>query len=172
METTGSTLICMAVLVSVCSSAFLPEEYMAQMGLQEEPSDDTVPPEPRQRCVGRRSRRPPASANVDISVINTDYMESLLEAMEVNSRSLSPWEYRLNTDPERFPSVISEADCFTFSCEDSEGNADPSLMSHPIQQEVMVLRKHYRDCDYSFTLETELVTVGCTCVSALRAYHY
>ncbi|XP_068135094.1 interleukin-17F-like [Hyperolius riggenbachi] len=93
-------------------------------------------------------------------------MDSLLEAVDFNRHSRSPWEYRLNTDPDRYPSVISEADCLTFSC----AGMGPDLFSYPIQQEVMVLRRQQRDCDYTYSLETELVTQGCTCVQALSVY--
>ncbi|KAM5165053.1 interleukin-17F-like [Mantella aurantiaca] len=141
------------------------------MASQEGPRDGNLPPEPTERCMGRRSRRLPISPTVDISAIDGDYLDGLLEDANTNSRSLSPWEYRLSTDPDRFPFVISEADCLTFACVDSEGNEDPDLISYPIQHEMMVLRRQQRDCDYTYSLETQLVTVGCTCVRSLYAYY-
>ncbi|KAM3931032.1 interleukin-17F-like [Leptodactylus fuscus] len=159
------------LLVSVCSSAFLPEGYLSHINTQEGSRDEEPPLEAKGRCPGRRNRRLPTSMTLDISLIDTNYLDSLVQMEDINSRSLSPWEYSLNTDPNRFPFVISEANCLTFSCVDVDGHDNPELISYPIQQEVLVLRQEQKGCSFSYRLETEVVTVGCTCVTPVLAYH-
>ncbi|XP_063775285.1 interleukin-17A-like [Pseudophryne corroboree] len=150
----------MAALVSVCSSAFLPEGYLSEVSPLDVPRDEDIPTEPRDRCTTRRSRRLPTSMTVDISVIDASYLGSRMGMEDLHTRSLSPWGYRLNTDPSRFPSVVAEAHCLRFTCVDWDGNESPELISYPIQQEILVLRREQKSCDYTYTLETELVTLG------------
>ncbi|KAM4041680.1 interleukin-17F-like [Anomaloglossus baeobatrachus] len=107
---------------------------------------------------------------VDTSVIDSSYMDSSVQMEDSHSRSLSPWDYSLNKDPNRFPFVIAEADCLTFACVDADGVENPDLISYPIQQEVMVLRREQKGCSFSYRLETEAVTLGCTCISPTRIY--
>ncbi|XP_077149209.1 interleukin-17F-like [Ranitomeya variabilis] len=108
---------------------------------------------------------------VDTSLIDSSYMDSSVQMEDIHTRSLSPWEYSLNTDPNRFPFVIAEADCLTFACVDADGHESPDLISFPIQQEVMVLRREQKGCMFSYRLETEVVTLGCTCVTP-TTIHY
>lgn len=67
---------------------------MSPMGSQDGLREDVLPPEPRERCAGRKSRRLPTIATVDISGIDSHYLDSLMEVVDTNSRSMSPWEYR------------------------------------------------------------------------------
>ncbi|XP_053316459.1 interleukin-17A-like [Spea bombifrons] len=83
---------------------------------------------------------------------------------ETRMRSLSPWNYSLNEDPNRFPAIIAEAKCNHGGCLDSDGKEDLSVVSVPIKQEVLVLRRHVEECESSFTLDKQMVTVGCTCI--------
>ncbi|XP_075719666.1 interleukin-17F-like [Rhinoderma darwinii] len=152
-----------AALVYVCSSASLPEEYLSK--------DEQLPLEARDRCPGRRNRRLQTTMTVDISLIDTSYLDSLMEMEDIHTRSLSPWDYSLNTDPNRFPFVIAEANCLTFSCVDADGNQSPDLISSPIQQEMMVLRREQKGCSFSYRLETEVVTLGCTCIRPIVSYY-
>ncbi|XP_056419018.1 interleukin-17F-like [Hyla sarda] len=78
-------------------------------------------------------------------------------------RSLSPWNYRLDEDENRHPPVIAHAICRHDWCLDPEGNKDLSKNSIPITQNMLVLRREVTDCQQSFRLENQLVTVGCTC---------
>ncbi|XP_073529580.1 interleukin-17F-like [Phyllobates terribilis] len=77
----------------------------------------------------------------------------------------------LSTDTNRFPVVIAEADCLTFACVDTDGHESPDLISFPIQQEVMVLRREQKGCSFSYRLEGEVVTLGCTCVRPTISYY-
>ncbi|KAG8540972.1 hypothetical protein GDO81_029980, partial [Engystomops pustulosus] len=144
------------VLVSLGAAAFIPVENF--------PENEEHPIEKRLRCPGRRHRRLPTTMTVDLSLIQSRFLESSVVMEDTHSRSLSPWEYSLNTDPHRFPFVISEANCLTFACVDADGNDSPELMSYPIQQEVLVLRREQKGCGFSYRLESEEVTLGCTCV--------
>ncbi|XP_056419995.1 interleukin-17A-like [Hyla sarda] len=164
-------LILVTFLVSFCSSAILPDEYLSHVNTQEGSSDEELHLEARGRCPGRRNRRLPTSMIVDTSFIDTSYLDSLVEMEDVHTRSLSPWDYRLNTDPNRFPFVISEADCVTFACVDADGNENPDLISSPVKQEMMVLRREQKSCSFSYRLETVVVTVGCTCVRPMVSYY-
>ncbi|XP_040285778.1 interleukin-17F-like [Bufo bufo] len=161
----------MAALVSLCSSAFLSEEYWSLTNTQEGSKDEELPLEAKQRCPGRRNRHLPSAMIVDIGLIDTSYLDSLVQMEDIHTRSLSPWEYSLNSDPNRFPFVIAEANCLTFTCADANGNENPALISYPIQQEVMVLCREQKGCSFSYRLETEVVTLGCTCVKPVVSYY-
>ncbi|XP_069624267.1 interleukin-17F-like [Ranitomeya imitator] len=169
MVLTRTSLILVAVLVSSSSSAFLPEKDLLHN--QEGSRDEELPQEGRHRCPGRRNPRLPTSMTVDTSLIDSSYMDSSVQMEDIHTRSLSPWEYSLNTDPNRFPFVIAEADCLTFACVDAGGHESPDLISFPVQQEVMVLRREQKGCSFSYRLEMEVVTVGCTCVRPVISYY-
>ncbi|XP_019393756.1 PREDICTED: interleukin-17F-like [Crocodylus porosus] len=107
----------------------------------------------------------PTSVEVSINISNMN--DTTKMAQDVNLRSLSPWNYSITKDPNRFPQVIIEAKCRHYSCVDSTGREDHSVNSVPIQQEILVLRRKLRDCQHVYRLEKQLITVGCTCVTPL-----
>ncbi|KAL1771472.1 interleukin-17A [Sigmodon hispidus] len=72
-----------------------------------------------------------------------------------------------NEDPDRYPSVIWEAQCRHQRCVNAEGKLDHHMNSVLIQQEILVLRREPGNCPLSFRMEKMLVGVGCTCVSAI-----
>ncbi|XP_041420080.1 interleukin-17F-like [Xenopus laevis] len=82
--------------------------------------------------------------------------------IEIRNRSLSPWDYIINMDKNRFPAALNEASCLHRGCLDEEGNIDLNLVSSPIRQEILVLRREVKGCTTSFWLEKQTVTVGCT----------
>ncbi|XP_053316463.1 interleukin-17A-like [Spea bombifrons] len=149
--TSSSFLLLVALLVGLSTADFLPEEYSSEKGENEET-----------KCTMKRIRRFPRRMSVNISDTDNDYLSSLQE--DVQSSFLAPWDYSLNMDPNRFPSVISEANCLTLVCVDSDGKENPDLGAHPIHRDILVLRRDERDCDYTYRLETQTVAVGCTCV--------
>ncbi|OCT79086.1 hypothetical protein XELAEV_18030183mg [Xenopus laevis] len=83
---------------------------------------------------------------------------------EMHLRSISPWNYSINMDKNRFPAALNEASCLHRGCLDEEGNIDLNLVSSPIRQEILVLRREVKGCTTSFWLEKQTVTVGCTCI--------
>uniref|UniRef100_A0A803JD60 Interleukin-17F n=1 Tax=Xenopus tropicalis TaxID=8364 RepID=A0A803JD60_XENTR len=152
-----------ALWVSQVAPAFLPEGYFPL----DEPYGE-FPSDPAEKCDIKPNRmRFPRSINLDISIIDTSYMHSLVAIPGIESRSLAPWHYRLDVDPDRYPFVIAEATCLGSVCMDSNGKKNPGLVSLPIQQEVLVLRREQRDCRYVYRLETQRVTLGCTCARPL-----
>uniref|UniRef100_A0A8C5MR93 Uncharacterized protein n=1 Tax=Leptobrachium leishanense TaxID=445787 RepID=A0A8C5MR93_9ANUR len=151
-------LLLPVVLLGFCSPSLLPEEHVGDEEEQE------FPLLPDSKCPGRRVRRLPHKINLDVSVIDTTYIDSLEQILDSQSGSPAPWDFSLNIDPNRYPYVISEANCHSFSCIDSDGTQNPDLTSVPILQDIMVLNKEQRDCAIVFKLETQRVTVGCTCV--------
>uniref|UniRef100_A0A452DWS3 Interleukin-17A n=1 Tax=Capra hircus TaxID=9925 RepID=A0A452DWS3_CAPHI len=88
----------------------------------------------------------------------------------LQNRSISPWDYNITRDPNRFPSEIAEAQCRHIGCINAEGQEDRTLNSVPIQQEFLVLRRKRKGCPGLFVLEKVLVTVGCTCVTPMVRY--
>ncbi|XP_053129063.1 interleukin-17A-like [Hemicordylus capensis] len=83
---------------------------------------------------------------------------------DVSNRSLSPWDYRINEDPDRFPHVITEATCRLSACLDSTGRSQNyGLNSVPIQREILVLKRKQMGCQHTYWLEKQVVTVACTC---------
>ncbi|XP_063775549.1 interleukin-17A-like isoform X2 [Pseudophryne corroboree] len=100
------------------------------------------------------------SVSLNISGISNNYgMED-----RIHLRSLSPWNYRMDKDENRFPAVIAEAVCRHSSCLDAEGVEDPKLSSVPIMQELLVIRRETRGCQQTFRLHRQWVSVGCTCI--------
>ncbi|KAM4771250.1 interleukin-17F-like [Rhinophrynus dorsalis] len=152
-----------AGLVALSTPAFLPEERSSVQENYGQYEDREIPSGHQEKCKGKRSRRIPSSMTVDLSVIDTSYLNSLVELVGDESRSLAPWDYSLNVDPNRYPHVISEANCHSLSCTDSDGKVNRDLISLPIQHDMMVLRREQKDCDYVYRLESQRVTLGCTC---------
>ncbi|XP_067401079.1 interleukin-17F-like [Emydura macquarii macquarii] len=112
-------------------------------------------------CPTQKNSRFPLSVKIDIHVSSPHHADSM--APDVRNRSLSPWDYSITKDPNRFPEVIAEAKCRHYSCVNSLGQEDYSMNSVPIQQEILVLQREKRGCQHAYRLEKKLVTVGCTC---------
>uniref|UniRef100_A0A8C5MJP8 Uncharacterized protein n=1 Tax=Leptobrachium leishanense TaxID=445787 RepID=A0A8C5MJP8_9ANUR len=83
---------------------------------------------------------------------------------EAHARSLSPWNYSLTEDKNRFPAIIAEATCTHEECVDPSGNVDPNMVSVPIKQETLVLRRHEEGSSKGIFLDKQIITAGCTCV--------
>ncbi|NWH49735.1 IL17F protein, partial [Fregata magnificens] len=114
-------------------------------------------------CLNRQDVKFPTTVKVDIRISNSDHAFRMVH--DVRNRSLAPWDYRLDEDPNRFPQVIADAKCRLSSCINPLGQEDHSLNSVPIQQEILVLRREQRGCLPTFRLEKKVITVGCTCAS-------
>uniref|UniRef100_A0A8C4WCJ9 Interleukin 17A n=1 Tax=Gopherus evgoodei TaxID=1825980 RepID=A0A8C4WCJ9_9SAUR len=118
-------------------------------------------------CPPQKNSRFPLSVKVNIHISSSSH--AIRMAHDVRNRSISPWDYSITKDPNRFPEVIAEAKCRHFSCVNALGQEDYSMNSVPIQQEILILRREQRDCLHSYRLEKQLITVGCTCaVPVLR----
>ncbi|NWU91864.1 IL17F protein, partial [Upupa epops] len=114
-------------------------------------------------CLNQKDLTFPTSVNVAIRISNSDHAFSV--AHDVRNRSLAPWDYRLDEDPNRFPQVIAEAKCRLSGCMNPLGQEDLSLNSVPIQQEIIVLWREQRGCVPTYRLEKKVITVGCTCAT-------
>ncbi|KAL0967172.1 hypothetical protein UPYG_G00248700 [Umbra pygmaea] len=98
----------------------------------------------------------------------------------IANRSLSPWTSGYTHDESRFPEFMAQAQCLKAGCLTASGVEDMALESKPISYQTLVLRrvqkkngsrkkgkkdeKKKRKEKYFYRLETEIVTVGCTCV--------
>ncbi|NXA52580.1 IL17F protein, partial [Nothocercus julius] len=114
------------------------------------------------RCLTTKDSQFPQAVKVNISIISINQNTKM--SADVSNRSLAPWDYRINKDPNRFPQVIADAKCRHTSCVDMAGQLDYSGSSVPIHQEILVLRREQRGCHHSYWLEKKMITVGCTCV--------
>ncbi|XP_007061784.3 interleukin-17A [Chelonia mydas] len=121
-------------------------------GTNEKMSDD---------CPTQKNSRFPLSVKVNIHISSPSH--AIRMAHDVRNRSISPWDYSMTKDPNRFPEVIAEAKCRHYSCVNALGQEDYSMNSVPIQQEILVLRREQRGCQHTYRLEKQLITVGCTC---------
>ena len=72
-----------------------------------------------------------------------------------------------NEDPDRYPSVIWEAQCRHQRCVNAEGKLAHHMNSVLIQQEILVLKREPESCPFTFRVEKMLVGVGCTCVASI-----
>ncbi|NXU49946.1 IL17F protein, partial [Turnix velox] len=126
-------------------------------------SKDSASARLRGGCPNQNDQKFPATVKVDIRISNSDH--ALRMVHDVRNRSLAPWDYRLDEDPNRFPQVIADAKCRLSGCVNSLGQEDHSLNSVPIQQEILVLRWEQQGCLPTYRLEKKVITVGCTCVT-------
>ncbi|NXJ91857.1 IL17F protein, partial [Corythaixoides concolor] len=116
-------------------------------------------------CLTQKDSKFPQTVRVNISISNVN--QDTIMTLGVSSRSLAPWDYRIDEDHNRFPQVIADAKCRHSRCVNLDGQLDHSLNSVPIQQEILVLRREQKGCQQSYRLEKKIITVGCTCVTPL-----
>ncbi|NWW24121.1 IL17F protein, partial [Falcunculus frontatus] len=114
-------------------------------------------------CLNQKDPKFPTTMKVDIRISSSDHAFRMVH--DVRNRSLAPWDYRLDEDPNRFPRVIADAQCRLSGCVSPLGQEDHSLNSVPIKQEILVLRREQQGCLPSYRLEKRVITVGCTCVT-------
>ncbi|NWW09916.1 IL17F protein, partial [Oreocharis arfaki] len=114
-------------------------------------------------CLTQKDSKFPQTVRVNLSISSTN--QDTKASLDVSSRSLAPWDYRIDEDHDRFPRLIADAECRHSRCVNSEGQLDHSLNSVPIMQEILVLRREQRGCQQSYRLEKKTITVGCTCVT-------
>ncbi|NXS81843.1 IL17F protein, partial [Erpornis zantholeuca] len=114
-------------------------------------------------CLKQKDPKFPTTVKVDIRISSSDRAFRMVH--DVRNRSLAPWDYRLDEDPDRFPRVIADARCRLSGCLSPLGQEDHSLNSVPIKQEILVLRRERHGCSPSYRLEKRVITVGCTCVT-------
>lgn len=88
-------------------------------------------------------------------------------SQDLQTRSLCPWRYVANVDPDRYPQTLIEAECLSEECccglEQSSG-----VGCERIYRAVAVLRRVKQDnCDkkdsFAFERREERLAVGCTC---------
>ncbi|NXX38939.1 IL17F protein, partial [Tricholaema leucomelas] len=116
-------------------------------------------------CLNQKDLKVPTVVQVDIRI--GDPGHAFAAVHDVRNRSLAPWDYRLDEDPNRFPQVIADAECRLSSCVNPMGQEDYSLNSVPIQQEILILRRQQEGCLPTYRLEKKLITVGCTCAAPI-----
>ncbi|XP_031408132.1 interleukin-17F-like, partial [Meleagris gallopavo] len=114
-------------------------------------------------CLNQKDPNFPTMVKVDVRIGSSDPASRMIH--DIRNRSLAPWNYRLDEDPNRFPQVIADAECRLLGCLNSLGQEDRSLNSVPITQEILVLRREQRGCQPTYRLEKKLITVGCTCAA-------
>ncbi|XP_074009634.1 interleukin-17F-like [Numenius arquata] len=117
----------------------------------------------REGCPNQKDLKFPTTVKVDIRISNSDRASRMIH--DVRNRSLAPWDYRLDEDPNRFPQVIADAKCRLSGCVNPLGQEDHSLNSVPIRQEILVLRREQQGCQPIYRLEKKVITVGCTCAA-------
>ncbi|XP_009869089.1 PREDICTED: interleukin-17F-like [Apaloderma vittatum] len=116
-------------------------------------------------CLTQKDSKFPQTVRVNISISNMN--QDTKATPDVSSRSLSPWDYRIDEDHNRFPRMIADAECRHSRCVNLNGQLDHSLNSVPIKQEILVLRREQKGCHQSYRFEKKIITVGCTCVTPL-----
>ncbi|XP_031460770.1 interleukin-17F-like [Phasianus colchicus] len=142
------------------------------LAVRSSPHGKVVHPRPRrvggsgklsEDCLNQKDPTFPTMVKVDIRIGSSDPAFRMIH--DIRNRSLAPWNYRLDEDPNRFPQVIADAECRLLGCLNSLGQEDRSLNSVPITQEILVLRREQGGCQPTYRLEKKLITVGCTCAA-------
>ncbi|NXC31787.1 IL17F protein, partial [Campylorhamphus procurvoides] len=128
-----------------------------------QPSKDGASVRLSEDCLNQNDLKFPTTVKVDIHISKSHHAFRMVH--DVRNRSLAPWDFRLDKDPNRFPEVIADAQCRLSGCVNSLGQEDHSLNSVPIKQEILVLRRERQGCRPTFRLEKKVITVGCTCVT-------
>ncbi|NXK10877.1 IL17F protein, partial [Herpetotheres cachinnans] len=116
-------------------------------------------------CLTQKDSKFPQMVRVNVSISSMN--QDTKVTPDVSSRSLAPWDYRIDEDHNRFPHMIADAKCRHSRCVNLDGQLDHSLNSVPIKQEILVLRREQKGCRQSYRLEKKIITVGCTCVTPL-----
>ncbi|NXP17318.1 IL17F protein, partial [Scytalopus superciliaris] len=149
------------LLLALLSASTSPLGKVIKPGLKPE----SLPKQAYPECLTQKDSKFPQTVRVNISITNTN--QDAKVSLDVSSRSLSPWDYRIDEDPNRFPQTIADAKCRHLRCVNPDGELDHGLNSIPIMQEILVLRREQKGCQQSYRLEKKLITVGCTCVTPL-----
>ncbi|NXD80159.1 IL17F protein, partial [Halcyon senegalensis] len=144
------------------------------LAVRSSPHGRVVNPQPRKHgssvrisedCLNKKDLQFPTAVEVDIHISSSDHAFRMFH--DVRNRSLAPWDYRFDEDPNRFPQVIAVAECRLSGCVNPLGQEDHNLNSVPIQQEILVLRREQRGCLPTYRLEKKVITVGCTCATPI-----
>ncbi|XP_063297687.1 interleukin-17A-like [Pelobates fuscus] len=112
------------------------------------------------RCQLTRDSKFPSVISVSLNITG----QSMPAGPDVRRRSLSPWDYSIDEEPNRYPSRIAIAKCRHQRCVDADGELMDSGNSVEIRQEILVLYREMKDCKPTYRLQKKLITVGCTCV--------
>eukprot|EP00062_Callorhinchus_milii_P026721 gi/632989168/ref/XP_007883503.1/ PREDICTED: interleukin-17A-like [Callorhinchus milii] len=81
-----------------------------------------------------------------------------------SNRSISPWVYRKDVDPDRYPDIIAMAECIHTHCVTAQGHLDLGLNSRPVQQEMVVLRRQRHGHKLTYLVDKMVVPIACVCV--------
>ncbi|NXL95089.1 IL17F protein, partial [Alectura lathami] len=119
-------------------------------------------------CLNQKDLSFPTMVKVDVRISSSDPASRMIH--DVRNRSLAPWDYRIDEDPNRFPQVIADAQCRLSGCLNPQGQEDHSLNSVAIKQEILVLRREQQGCQPTYRLEKKIITVGCTCAAPVIQY--
>ncbi|XP_039651594.1 interleukin-17F-like [Perca fluviatilis] len=85
---------------------------------------------------------------------------------DVNGRSLSPWNYSITREDDRFPHEIAVAECLHEGCI-INGSVNKDYNSVPVIAKLMILKKTPCKWDatkYMVEKGIQKIAVGCTCV--------
>nr|XP_034966523.1 interleukin-17F-like [Zootoca vivipara] len=152
------------LLLLLLSAINLASGKAVKLGNNNEEPSENCPPQS-----GNQEDFPPKSLLFEVRLGRPQ--PAIEVPQDVRNRSVSPWDYSIHEDPNRFPHVISKATCRHAFCLDSKGHLKKSMYSVPIKQEIMVLRRKQIGCRQTFWLEKEVIQVGCTCViPSTRSY--
>ncbi|XP_059497867.1 interleukin-17C-like [Stegostoma tigrinum] len=94
---------------------------------------------------------------------------------DYSSLSLSPWKYRICTDPDRYPPTIREAECLQKNCVvpglESSPNFSIRLDSIPLSHTIDVWYWSRSGGRTQLIKKILAVPIGCTCVRQRRLRH-
>ena len=97
-----------------------------------------------------------ATMNAYSNPLSCDRSEPITYHTPLHSRTLCPWEYVLDTDPNRFPPVLTMAKCKCVRCFDN-------YTCKPVLYSINVLHKQCINGSNKWVRRTQLISVACTC---------
>ncbi|XP_064188001.1 interleukin 17a/f1 [Anguilla rostrata] len=118
-----------------------------------------------QRRSNGQSRVKEAKTNTVDLILDPNSMASSVPLHQVGNNSLSPWTISYTHDRNRVPPYIAKVTCLLKGCLNAGGREVMDFESKPIFHQILVLRRVEVDRrSYAYKLETETISVGCTCV--------
>ncbi|XP_072411982.1 interleukin-17F-like [Chiloscyllium punctatum] len=106
---------------------------------------------------------------------STGCVEEKGTPQDYSSLSLSPWKYRVCTDPNRYPPEIREAQCLRKDCLIPGMKSSPNIRIHldsiPLSYTMDVWYRRRSGGRIQLIRTTQEVPIGCTCVRQRRLRH-
>uniref|UniRef100_UPI00358FFD13 interleukin-17C-like n=1 Tax=Myxine glutinosa TaxID=7769 RepID=UPI00358FFD13 len=104
----------------------------------------------------------------------SEWSSRILKSTRMSDRSLSPWHFRINYDPDRVPARLPEAKCLCLGClNPQDGHHELGLSSVAVKTAIRVFRRQPCGAGLArYTPHWEHIAIACTCVNPHTGQHH